>query len=50
MSESSIKKHVETIQKATQKALRSKKSALKFLVDAGIVKKSKNILSKRKEK
>ncbi len=42
MTQIAINTQVNAIKKATQDALKSKESALKFLVDAGIVKKSEN--------
>lgn len=41
MTHTDIKAQVEAIKKVTENALRSKKSAMKFLVDAGIVNKEK---------
>lgn len=37
MQQSSIQEQVEVIKYATKVAMRSKKSALQFLVDAGII-------------
>lgn len=37
MQQSSIQEQVEVIKKATKIAMRSKKSALQFLIDAGII-------------
>lgn len=38
MTQIAISQQIEAIQKATQKALKSKEAAHKFLVDAGIIK------------
>ncbi len=37
MTSISIQEQIETIKKATEKAVRSKQSAIKFLRDAGII-------------
>jgi len=37
MTDTLIKDQIKTIQQATEKAIRSKKTALKFLTDAGII-------------
>ena len=42
MTQIAINHQIEVIQKATQEALKSKESALKFLVDAGIVEPKKD--------
>jgi hypothetical protein len=41
MTETAVQAQVNTINKATQMALRSKEAAKKFLADAGIIKKEK---------
>ena len=41
MSHSSIQNQIEAIRQATANALKSKESAMKFLVDAGIIKQEK---------
>lgn len=41
MTQIAIQTQVEAIKKATEKALKSKESALKFLSDAGILKDEK---------
>jgi hypothetical protein len=38
MTDTLIKEQIKTIEKATENALKSKESALKFLKDAGILK------------
>lgn len=38
MTQIAINKQIEAIKEVTQQALKTKESALKFLVDAGIVK------------
>jgi hypothetical protein len=42
MTQIAINKQIEAIKQATQEALKTKESALKFLVDAGIVKEKEN--------
>ena len=42
MTEIAIQRQIEAIKQATQEALRTKESALKFLIDAGIVKEKKD--------
>jgi hypothetical protein len=39
MTQSAIQEQVDAIRKATDKALKSKEAANKFLIDAGIIKK-----------
>lgn len=41
MTQIAINKQIEAIKKATEEALKSKESARKFLVDAGIIKDKK---------
>jgi hypothetical protein len=41
MAQIAIQTQIEVIKKATQEALKSKESALKFLVDAGIIQEKK---------
>jgi hypothetical protein len=41
MTQSAINAQVEAIKQATENALRSKASAMKFLIDAGILKEEK---------
>ena len=41
MSHTSIQNQIEAIRQATANALKSKESAMKFLVDAGIIKQEK---------
>jgi hypothetical protein len=41
MTQIAINQQIEAIKKVTQEALKTKESALKFLVDAGIVKEKK---------
>lgn len=41
MTQIAIQTQVEAIKQATQEALKSKESALKFLMDAGIIKPKK---------
>jgi hypothetical protein len=41
MTQIAINQQIEAIKKVTQEALKTKESALKFLVDAGIVKAKK---------
>ncbi len=50
MTTTVINEQIQAIQKATQKALKSKESALKFLIDAGIIDNSSKITSKAKAK
>ena len=42
MTEVAIQRQIEAIKQATQEALETKESALKFLIDAGIVKEKKD--------
>jgi hypothetical protein len=49
MTDTMIKEQVRTIEKATQKAARSKESALKFLKDAGIITTPISATSKKKK-
>lgn len=42
MTQITIQTQIEAVKKATEKALQSKESALKFLTDAGILKDEKN--------
>ena len=49
MTQVTIQSQVEVINKATEKAAKSKESAKKFLIDAGIIKDEKQ-QSKTKEK
>ncbi len=49
MTDFAIKEQIKAIKKATDKASKSKESALKFLVDAGIIKAEKNTSSKKKK-
>jgi hypothetical protein len=41
MTQIAINQQIEAIKKVTQEALKTKESALKFLVDAGIIKEKK---------
>ena len=51
MTQIAIQTQVDAIKKATEKALRSKETALKFLTDAGILKDEKSSkIEKEKEK
>ncbi|MBP6024507.1 hypothetical protein [Ferruginibacter sp.] len=43
MTQIAINQQIEAIKKVTQEALKTKESALKFLVDAGIVKEKKDV-------
>lgn len=47
MTQIAVKVQIEAIQKAKQKAIQSKETALQFLVDAGIID-TKNTSSKKK--
>ena len=38
MTETAIKEQIKAIERATEKAMKSKETALKFLQDAGIIK------------
>lgn len=49
MTDSMIKEQVRTIEKATEKAARSKESAIKFLQDAGIITAPASSTSKKKK-
>lgn len=49
MTQFAVQTQVEAIQKATAKALQSKESAIKFLMDAGIIKEEK-VVQKPKSK
>ncbi len=49
MTDTMIKDQVRTIEKATEKATRSKESALKFLQDAGIITTPASSTSKKKK-
>ncbi len=42
MTQIAIQTQIEVIKKATKEALKSKESALKFLVDAGIIREKKD--------
>ena len=50
MTQIAIKTQVETIKKATEKALQSKEAALKFLTDAGIIKEEKTQKTTKEKK
>jgi hypothetical protein len=50
MTDSIIKEQIKVIQRATENALKSKESALKFLTDAGIIKQSPANSPKQKGK
>ena len=41
MTDIAIKQQIETIKQATQEALKTKESALRFLIDAGIIRNEK---------
>ncbi len=45
MTQIAIDQQVEAIKKVTQEALKTKESALKFLIDAGIIKEKKEALN-----
>jgi hypothetical protein len=47
MTQVAIQTQVDAIKKVTQEALQSKETALKFLVDAGIVKEKKGFEEKQ---
>lgn len=49
MTQIAINTQVNAIKKATQDALKSKESALKFLMDAGIVKDKERVVTPKKE-
>lgn len=50
MTDSIIKEQVKVIQRATENALKSKETALKFLEDAGIIKHASDNSSKKQVK
>lgn len=50
MTDDAIQEQIDTIKKATNKAARSKESALKFLEDAGIIDRKKKSASLDKKK
>jgi hypothetical protein len=50
MTQIAIQTQVEAIKKATAKALQSKASALKFLIDAGILKEEKHQKTTKEKK
>lgn len=49
MTQIAIQSQIEAIKKATEKALKSKKSVLKFLTDAGILNEEKKTKSLKKK-
>ena len=49
MTNTFIKEQIKTIEKATKEASKSKKNALKFLQDAGIIEKNHSQSSSNKE-
>lgn len=49
MTATLIKEQVRTIEKATQKAAKSKEAALQFLKEAGIISTSASTISKKKK-
>ena len=50
MTEQAIRKQIDVINRATEEALKSKKSAHKFLVDAGIVQEKKIVKSSTRKR
>jgi hypothetical protein len=50
MTQIAVQTQVDAIKKATEKASESRESAMKFLVDAGIIKQGKTDPKKIKEK
>ena len=50
MTEQAIRKQIDVINRATEEALKSKESAHKFLVDAGIVKEKKIVKPSTKKR
>ena len=50
MNQVTVQTQINAIRQATEKALKSKESALKFLVDAGIVKDENRHTSQKNEK
>ena len=50
MTQTAIKSEIESIKKATEKALRSEESARKFLIEAGIISGKKATKSKARKK
>lgn len=50
MNQMTVQTQVDAIRQATEKALKSKESALKFLIDAGIIKDKDHHTSQKGEK
>jgi hypothetical protein len=50
MTDADIQKMLDAIERGTAKALKSKEASRKFLVDAGIIKETKETNSKKKGK